>query len=122
MNPNTKTVISLLTLFLLFNFFISFIATEYIPYLGYYSYPELLDRWDLPFFIERFAGFDGLHYIKIALEGYERNATASCVPHVYALWNYGKWPLPDSSGYGHIDHCTHHSAHDSSPLSQTHKS
>ncbi|MDA1317278.1 MAG: mannosyltransferase family protein [bacterium] len=76
MNPNTKTVISLLTLFLLFNFFISFIATEYIPYLGYYSYPELLDRWDLPFFIERFAGFDGLHYIKIALEGYERNATA----------------------------------------------
>ena len=71
-----KTLLILLGLFLGFNFFISFLATETIPYLGYYSYPEMLERWDLPFFVERFAGFDGLHYIKIALEGYERNATA----------------------------------------------
>ena len=71
-----KTLLILLGLFLGFNFFISFLATETIPYLGYYSYPEMLERWDVPFFVERFAGFDGLHYIKIALEGYERNATA----------------------------------------------
>lgn len=76
MKITTKTIIALLFIFLIFNFFISFLATETIPYLGYYSYPEMLERWDLPFFVERFAGFDGLHYIKIALEGYERNATA----------------------------------------------
>lgn len=63
-------------LFITINFFISFIATITVPYLGFYSYPELLNRWDLPWFIERFAGFDGLHYIKIATEGYEQNATA----------------------------------------------
>jgi len=75
-NITPKLIFWLLGIFLIWNFAISYLATKTIPYLGYYSYPEMLDRWDLPFFIERFAGFDGLHYIKIALEGYKHNATA----------------------------------------------
>src|SRR3989338_335405 len=63
-------------IFITVNFLTSYIATVTIPYLGFYSYPDLLFRWNLPYFYERFAGFDGLHYIKIATEGYQNNATA----------------------------------------------
>ena len=73
---NNLRIPLLLISFLTANFITSYIATQTIPYLGYFSYPELLDTWDLPWFIERFASFDGLHYIKIATEGYARNATA----------------------------------------------
>lgn len=73
---NIRTAILIVVFFLLANFFISFIATKTIPYLGYFSYPELLERFNLPWFVERFASFDGLHYIKIAETGYAFNAAA----------------------------------------------
>lgn len=71
-----KKPLFVLLFFITTNLVISYIATQTIPYLGYFSYPELLDKWELPLFIKRFASFDGLHYIKIATEGYAYNATA----------------------------------------------
>src|SRR3989344_824757 len=62
--------------FLIFNFAISYLATRVIPYLGYFSFADLLDSFRLPDFVKRFTGFDGLHYINIALNGYEKNEVA----------------------------------------------
>lgn len=62
--------------FFLLNFAISYLATRTIPYLGFFSFPDLLDSFRLPDFIKRFAGFDGLHYINIAQNGYEKNEVA----------------------------------------------
>lgn len=62
--------------FVLLNFLISYLATRTIPYLGYFSFPDLLDSFPLPDFIKRFTGFDGLHYINIAQNGYEKNEVA----------------------------------------------
>lgn len=62
--------------FFILNFGISYLATRIIPYLGNFSFPDLLDSFLLPDFIKRFAGFDGLHYINIAQNGYEGNGVA----------------------------------------------
>lgn len=62
--------------FFLFNFAISYLATRTILYLGYFSFPNLLDSFRLPDFVKRFTGFDGLHYINIAQNGYEKNEVA----------------------------------------------
>ncbi len=62
--------------FFLSNLAISYLATRTIPYLGYFSFSDLLDSFRLPDFVKRFTGFDGLHYIKIALSGYEKNEVA----------------------------------------------
>src|SRR3989344_2577108 len=64
----------LISLFL--NFVVSFLATIIVPYLGFFSFPDLLDSFRLPDFVKRFAGFDGLHYLNIALSGYEKNEVA----------------------------------------------
>ncbi len=62
--------------FFLSNLAVSYLATRVIPYLGYFSFVDLLDSFRLPDFIKRFTGFDGLHYINIALNGYKKNEVA----------------------------------------------
>lgn len=62
--------------FFFLNFGISYLATRIIPYLGNFSFPDLLNSFRLPDFIKRFAGFDGLHYINISQNGYEGNGVA----------------------------------------------
>lgn len=62
--------------FILLNLTLSFIATIFIPYSGYFSFADLIASWSLPDFIKRFTGFDGLHYINIAQNGYEKNEVA----------------------------------------------
>lgn len=62
--------------FILLNLALSFIATIFISYSGYFSFADLIASWNLPDFIKRFAGFDGLHYINIAQNGYEKNEVA----------------------------------------------
>src|SRR3989344_5605260 len=71
-----RHILSLGLAFFLSNLAISYLATRVIPYLGYFSFADLLDSFRLPDFIKRFTGFDRLHYINIALNGYEKNDVA----------------------------------------------
>lgn len=52
--------------------FISLLAKLYIPYRGFFPYPEIEVWSKLPTFISSLANFDGVHYIKIAMHGYQQ--------------------------------------------------
>lgn len=58
-------VVKLILLFL-----IAVAAQHLIPYLGTFSFPSELNLDDLPNWLKAFANFDGIHYTKIAREGY----------------------------------------------------
>ena len=62
--------------FLFLHLLISYIATLFIPYLGIFSYTEVITDLHFPDFVKRLGNFDGPHYLKIADAGYERNAPA----------------------------------------------
>lgn len=71
-----RSIAILLVVFFSINLLTAYIATMTIPYLGFYSYPEMMTWWNSPQFINRFASFDGLHYVKIVQNGYQGNSTA----------------------------------------------
>lgn len=52
--------------------FSSFIAQKIVPYLGFFPYKEMLDNYHLPRWVSAFANFDGLHYLRIAEQGYSQ--------------------------------------------------
>lgn len=55
---------------LIFLILIAELVTHLIPYLGSFSFPDILGKYGLPAIITSFANFDGIHYIKIVREGY----------------------------------------------------
>ncbi len=54
------------------NLLTAHLAPSFIKYLGHFSHPKVLDYFSLPKFIESFANFDGLFYIRISRQGYEQ--------------------------------------------------
>lgn len=52
------------------NFVIASFAPLFIPYLGFFSYPETMDKYNMPPLIQSLTNFDGILYILIATEGY----------------------------------------------------
>ena len=58
--------------FRIFDFLVSFLAPNFVPYLGFFPYKELLPLTNLPQWMYSFANFDGLHYITIASQGYQQ--------------------------------------------------
>lgn len=73
------------TVFFSFHIFVSYISSFFIPYYGVFSYSEIINQLQFPNFIEGFVNFDGLHYLKIADAGYEKNSPAifSAIPFSY---------------------------------------
>lgn len=55
-----------------FDFLIIFFSQKVIPYLGFFSYKDDLPRFNLPNWLSSLANFDGIHYIKIAKNGYSQ--------------------------------------------------
>lgn len=49
---------------------ISYIATQFVPYLGFFPYKEILTEYGLPDFLASFANFDGAQYLTLVREGY----------------------------------------------------
>lgn len=52
--------------------FVSYTAQHTVPYLGFFPYREMLDGFHLPSWLTAFANFDGLHYLRIASQGYSQ--------------------------------------------------
>lgn len=50
--------------------FISLLVDYFIPYQGFFAYPETLKTFNLPKYIYSLANFDGVYYLKIAKDGY----------------------------------------------------
>lgn len=55
---------------------ISYKARSFLPYLGLFSFPDILDRYQLSLLVKSSAFFDGIHYLRIAEEGYYAFAQA----------------------------------------------
>lgn len=51
---------------------VSFVAQQFVPYLGFFPYKELLVEYNLPTWISSFANFDGIHYLLIAKQNYSQ--------------------------------------------------
>ena len=51
-------------------------AIKLIPYDGYFSFPDILDRYQLPLRLQSLANLDGVHYLRIASSGYYDNGQA----------------------------------------------
>jgi hypothetical protein len=62
---------ALFTIWRVIGFLTAIIATLLIPYLGIFSFPEILTT-HTPEFLQPFANFDGVHYLRIAQSGYEQ--------------------------------------------------
>ncbi len=56
----------------LLTLFVSYVAQRTIPYLGFFPYGEILEGFHLPSWLTGFANFDGLHYLRIATDGYSQ--------------------------------------------------
>ena len=54
------------------DFLIIFFSQKIIPYLGFFAYKDDLPSFNLPSWLSSLANFDGLHYIKIAKNGYSQ--------------------------------------------------
>lgn len=52
--------------------FVSYVAQHTIPYLGFFPYKEMLEGFHFPSWLTAFANFDGLHYLRIASQGYSQ--------------------------------------------------
>lgn len=55
-----------------YDFVVAYFAPFFLKYGGNFSHPAVLKLFNLPAFIESFANFDGLFYIRIASQGYEQ--------------------------------------------------
>jgi Gpi18-like mannosyltransferase len=53
-------------------FIVGACASFFIPYAGRFPYRELLNTFNVPYFVSVYANFDGLHYILIATQGYSQ--------------------------------------------------
>ncbi|MCA9371790.1 hypothetical protein KC726_02730 [Candidatus Woesebacteria bacterium] len=72
-----KTILLIAVLLFYVQFIVSFLAPRIlVPTHGAMSYEDFLLNINLPRAVERFAYFDGLHYLKIAAEGYATNSRA----------------------------------------------
>ncbi|MCX7997224.1 MAG: hypothetical protein N2691_05760 [Patescibacteria group bacterium] len=52
------------------DFGVSLVAPQFLPYLAFFPYHEMLPETELPRWLYSFANFDGLHYAIIADQGY----------------------------------------------------
>ncbi|QQG44327.1 MAG: hypothetical protein HYW86_00185 [Candidatus Roizmanbacteria bacterium] len=64
------SIFILLVFWKIFNLLTAYLAPYFISYLGFFPYKEFFKWSNLPYFVESFANFDGLHYIVIAYQGY----------------------------------------------------
>lgn len=70
-----KKVLFIFTIIYAINLITSLLAPKIIPYLGFFPYSEDLKNFILypqPLFINAFANFDGIHYLKISQFGYSQ--------------------------------------------------
>lgn len=65
-------LIALFVIFRIFDLLISYLSPNFISYLGFFPYKELLKDYFLPQWIYSFANFDGIHYLLIAQNGYSQ--------------------------------------------------
>ncbi len=49
---------------------VAIISPSIISYLGSFAFPDILTQYQLPQYIKAFANFDGVHYLRIAKDGY----------------------------------------------------
>ncbi len=52
--------------------FAAALAPRVLPYLGHFSHPKTLTQFSFPQWIESFANFDGIFYLRIAHDGYSQ--------------------------------------------------
>jgi len=55
---------------------ISIISPTFIPYLGFFSYGDMMLKYGLPSFIRALSNFDGIMYVRIATQGYSMTEQA----------------------------------------------
>lgn len=67
----------------LFTFLVAAISPWFLEYKPSYPYSELLLNFNLPAWIYSFAGFDGVHYITIAEQGYK---AAGLIQAFFPIW------------------------------------
>lgn len=65
-------VLFLFLLWRVFDFLILYLAPKFIPYLGFFPYASELKKFHLPQWVYSLGNFDGVHYLKIASQGYEQ--------------------------------------------------
>ena len=69
---NKKLLAGLYFFSRVYSLLLMYTATLYIPYLGFMAHPTDLSTFNLPRFISALGNFDGIHYLRIALRGYEQ--------------------------------------------------
>lgn len=69
---STKKVVVFFIIFTVLNLLISYFASKVIPYAGNFPYKENLSYSPLPDFMNAFANFDGMLYIRIARQNYSQ--------------------------------------------------
>jgi len=69
---NFLLILLLFSIWRIFDFLIIFFSQKVIPYLGFFSYKDDLPGFNLPNWLSSLANFDGIHYIKIAKNGYSQ--------------------------------------------------
>lgn len=65
-----RVILLFFTLFRLVDISIIILAQRLVPYLGFFSYPQIPKSYHVPNFIAALANFDGVFYIRIARAGY----------------------------------------------------
>jgi hypothetical protein len=71
MKLSWKKILLIFILWRLGLFLIAILAPNFFTYQASYPYPELLKSYNLANFINRWAGFDGIHYLSIVERGYK---------------------------------------------------
>ncbi len=84
MNQSKKRYLQIFLFFLiwrLFLFFVAFFAQSILPVFGNrFPYAEILKIEHVPFWIYYFGNFDGVHYLRIAQDGYAYQFTQAFFP------------------------------------------
>lgn len=55
---------------------VSLLAPQYIPYLGFFSYGKDMLQYNMPDAVRALSNFDGIFFIRIALQGYSHTEQA----------------------------------------------
>ncbi len=81
-------------------FFLAMVSDFILPYRPSFPYAGLLENYSLPHWITAFAGFDGVHYLTIAENGY---SFAGLVEAFFPVWPVSlhlAFKMGNTLGYG----------------------
>jgi len=68
----SKPTVFVILGFLFLNLFVLIIAPKFIPYAGFFPGRDFINQFNLPYFLNNTANFDGIHYLSIAQTGYHQ--------------------------------------------------